>query len=108
MPVAAAPATSTAVGRPVVRCQSESTLNIGKAAHAQPFLTCLHWSSTLPGEAFVEREHKSVPTAPSTEPMYSGEGHQLSFSNIAQQDQFIGSPEFTYQDNWPLPSGSAE
>ncbi|KAJ7229734.1 hypothetical protein C8J57DRAFT_1251768 [Mycena rebaudengoi] len=35
-----APATSTApVGRPVVRCQSESTLNIGKAAHAQPFLT---------------------------------------------------------------------
>ncbi|KAJ7257997.1 hypothetical protein C8J57DRAFT_539430 [Mycena rebaudengoi] len=35
-----APATSTApVGRPVVRCQSESTLNIGKATHAQPFLT---------------------------------------------------------------------
>ncbi|KAJ7255650.1 hypothetical protein C8J57DRAFT_598662 [Mycena rebaudengoi] len=35
-----APTTSTApLGRPVVRCQSESTLNIGKAAHAQPFLT---------------------------------------------------------------------
>ncbi|KAJ7274260.1 hypothetical protein C8J57DRAFT_1595283 [Mycena rebaudengoi] len=57
----------------------------------------LRRSPTLPGEAFMERERKSVPTAPSTEPMYSGEGHQLSFSNIAQQDQLIGSPEFTYQ-----------
>jgi hypothetical protein len=116
-PVAAAPATSTApVGRPVVRCQSESTLNIGKAAHAQPFLTRaeppapvpvpsarpalnrgLRRSSTLPAEAFVERERKSVPAVPSTEPMHSGEGHQLSFSNIAQQDQLMGSPELTYE-----------
>jgi hypothetical protein len=86
-------------------------INIGKAA--QPFLVQaeppvlassvrpalnhgLIRSSTLPAEAFVERERKSVPAAPSTEPMYSGEGHQLWFSNIAQQDQLMGSPEATY------------
>ncbi|KAJ7268980.1 hypothetical protein C8J57DRAFT_1609093 [Mycena rebaudengoi] len=61
-------------------------INIGKAA--QPFLVQaeppvlassvrpalnhgLIRSSTLPAEAFVERERKSVPAAPSTEPMIS-------------------------------------
>ncbi|KAJ7234972.1 hypothetical protein C8J57DRAFT_1531253 [Mycena rebaudengoi] len=54
-------------------------------------------------------ESTSAPVAPRTEPMYSGEGHQLSFSNIAQQDQLVGSPEFTYefiQHNSPPASSS--
>ncbi|KAJ7209105.1 hypothetical protein C8J57DRAFT_1484373 [Mycena rebaudengoi] len=82
-----APATSTApVGRPVVRCQSESTLNIGKAAHAQPFLT--RAEPPAPKEFYAQT---------TTEPMYSGEGHQLSCLNIAQQDQLLGSPELAYE-----------
>jgi hypothetical protein len=33
---------------------------------------------------------------------WSGEGHQLSFSNIAQREQLTGSPEFSMDEGQQL------
>ncbi|KAJ7772594.1 hypothetical protein DFH07DRAFT_953059 [Mycena maculata] len=66
----------------------------------------LRRSSTLPAEAFVTKEasatkeHGCEPYPAATggsqfESTWPGEGHQLSLSNIAQQDQLMGSPEFS-------------
>ncbi|KAJ6500102.1 hypothetical protein C8R47DRAFT_1110445 [Mycena vitilis] len=116
-----------ATGRPVVRCQSEASLPIGQG----PFLARneknesknvksasasastrptqgrgLRRCSTLPAEAFVGRD-RSDPCPPSSrgsqyESTWDGEGHhQLSFSNIAQQDQLMGSPDFSQRTRSP-------
>ncbi|KAJ6596662.1 hypothetical protein B0H10DRAFT_2197074 [Mycena sp. CBHHK59/15] len=102
-PASTAP-TTVPLGRPVVRCQSESSLNISKGsflgrcdkkespnavpASSPPSVRHrgLRRSSTLPAEAF-ERPAADRAIRPTME-----YGHQLSFSNIAQQDQLMGSP----------------
>ncbi|KAJ7079115.1 hypothetical protein B0H15DRAFT_522011 [Mycena belliarum] len=120
-----APATT---GRPVVRCHSEPTFACGTGSFlvrddrkecvnvlkpsssssssppTRPATRGLRRSSTLPAEAFTKRD--SAPSASSGyEPNRRVERHQLSFSNIAQQDQLMGSPELS-EDSLSTP-GSA-
>ncbi|KAJ7497531.1 hypothetical protein FB451DRAFT_1386767 [Mycena latifolia] len=115
-------------GRPVVRCQSESTLAIGKGSflvqtdkkestttfssaaassspRTRPALRGLRRCSTLPAEAFAKSNSYPATTSAS-ESTWNGEGHQLSFSNIAQQDQLMGSPEFRQADSPSTPSST--
>ncbi|KAK7005689.1 hypothetical protein R3P38DRAFT_3214634 [Favolaschia claudopus] len=110
---------SVATGRPVVRCRSEATLTDSKGAFlvrndkkesktvmlaaasspvsTRPSLTRgLRRSSTLPADAFAEKDRLSGPSpTPHYESTWIAEQHRLSFSNIAQQDQDMGSPEFS-------------
>ncbi|KAJ7045717.1 hypothetical protein C8F04DRAFT_446773 [Mycena alexandri] len=110
------PAPATA-GRPVVRCQSEGNLPIGKGpflkketgnsgAACSPGTTRpaqlrgLRRSSTLPADAFAAKEQQyndpylTSSSGSQYETTWNSEGHQLSFSNIAQQDELMGSPQF--------------
>ncbi|KAJ6594140.1 hypothetical protein B0H19DRAFT_1094055 [Mycena capillaripes] len=115
-----------ATGRPVVRCHSEGSLPVGKgpflarndkkestnamAAASSPASSRpaqrrgLRRCSTLPAEAFTDRASEPYPASTSGshyESTWNGEGHQLSFSNIAQQDQLMGSPNFSQQVRSP-------
>ncbi|KAJ7268791.1 hypothetical protein B0H12DRAFT_1229675 [Mycena haematopus] len=119
-------ATTTPItnSRPVVRCRSEGTLPASKGAFLAPndnreiangktvvspisaqapSLRGLRRCSTLPADAFAEKERTCEPCSAGSstngpshhEATWIGEGHQLSFSNIAAQDELMGSPEFS-------------
>ncbi|KAJ7217827.1 hypothetical protein GGX14DRAFT_438430 [Mycena pura] len=112
--------------RPVVRCKSENTLPVGNG----PFLVrkdtvaaspvprparALRRASTLPADAFANREapNRNEPFSAARgggsvhyEATWIGEGHQLSFSNIAQQDQLMGSPELSQANSPSTPSST--
>ncbi|KAJ6499105.1 hypothetical protein C8R45DRAFT_104114 [Mycena sanguinolenta] len=71
--------------------------------------------STLPADAFAEKKGRAAsrpyPAGGSTsgpsylpEATWNGEGHQLSFSNIAAQDELMGSPEFDAIVSPPSPT----
>ncbi|KAK6964708.1 hypothetical protein R3P38DRAFT_3300419 [Favolaschia claudopus] len=109
-----------ATGRPVVRSGYKATLNLHETNTAflvrtekkdrntaivavsspvatGPALTRgLRRSSTIPADAFAEQDRirDLMPAAPRYKPIWIGEKHQLSFSNITQQDQDMDSPEF--------------
>ncbi|KAJ7163598.1 hypothetical protein C8R43DRAFT_287568 [Mycena crocata] len=121
------PAPVATGGRPVVRCHSEGTLPFGKGpfmarndktestnsvasrspSSTRPASRGLRRSSTLPAEAFVEKNPYPAASSSGYQHHPAGEGHQLSFSNIAQQDQLMGSPEFSQMPSSPsTPSSS--
>ncbi|KAJ7496010.1 hypothetical protein B0H11DRAFT_2001493 [Mycena galericulata] len=132
-PTTPTPAT-VASSRPVVRCQSEGSLAFGKGPFlarlnndkkectsvasassppsARPTLRGLRRASTLPAEAFATKErvrepYPSATSGPQYESTWHGQGHQLSFSNIAQQDQLMGSPDLSQSTDSPsTPSSS--
>ncbi|KAJ6617941.1 hypothetical protein B0H10DRAFT_1947928 [Mycena sp. CBHHK59/15] len=111
-----------ATGRPVVRCRSKGTLPDGKGAFlvrndkkesvhtfpassptsTRPMLTRnLRQCPILPVDAFSEKNQSDPYPAGTSGPSYynkstwNDEGRQLSFSNIARQDQLMRSPEFS-------------
>ncbi|KAF7376312.1 hypothetical protein MSAN_00046600 [Mycena sanguinolenta] len=74
--------------------------------------------STLPADAFAEKRSrvasKPYPAGGNTsgtsylpEATWNGEGHQLSFSNIATQDELMGSPEFDAIVSPPSPTSTS-
>ncbi|KAJ7188039.1 hypothetical protein C8R46DRAFT_7568 [Mycena filopes] len=114
-------------GRPVVRCHSEGNLPFGKAtflkqeiasvaAACSPSATRptqlrgLRRCSTLPADAFADKERNDPYPASNSgsqyETTWNGEGHQLSFSNIAQQDELMDSPEFGRASSPSTPSST--
>ncbi|KAJ7091162.1 hypothetical protein C8R44DRAFT_891566 [Mycena epipterygia] len=119
-----------ATGRPVVRCQSEGSLAFGKGpflarndkkegtstisasspTSTRPAQRGLRRSSTLPVEAFADKDRNDPYAATSSgsqyESTWNGEAHQLSFSNIAQQDQLMGSPESDQASSPSTPSST--
>ncbi|KAJ7431158.1 hypothetical protein FB451DRAFT_443180 [Mycena latifolia] len=59
----------------------------------------------LPAKAFA-KSNSYPATSSASESTWNGEGHQLSFSNIARQDQLMGSPEFRQADSPSTPSST--
>ncbi|KAJ7476049.1 hypothetical protein FB451DRAFT_1463404 [Mycena latifolia] len=88
--------------------KKESTTAFSTASSSPPTRPTQHGlqrCSMLPAEAFVKSNSYSA-TSSASELTWSSEGHQLSFSNIAQQDQLMGSPEFRQADSPSIPSST--
>ncbi|KAJ7902032.1 hypothetical protein B0H14DRAFT_1266639 [Mycena olivaceomarginata] len=96
--------------------ESTNTVAASSPVSSRPARTRgLRRCSTLPADAFADKDRSSSSSndlnsasSSGSGPIYygstwNGEGHQLSFSNIAQQDQLMGSP---VTSSPPSPSSS--